>query len=107
VTNWYEPYLRGKKKPALPEWNRKDRQPEPNRLVRLLCSDWTDYAAEGMFIPYKDGAPKKLRGKSRFCRKGQFGVEAWLPDLNTWKDAEWWQYSDSCEEHSEGEHDAE
>lgn len=66
--------------------------PEPNRPIKLKCCDWSDYTCEGMWIPFKKGSPKKLSGKSRFCRKDENGN--WESDRKSWQDCEEWAYAD-------------
>lgn len=63
--------------------------PEPNRLIKLKCYDWSPYVCEGMFIPYKGAKSKK---GTRFCRRDENG-KTWSSDRKAWQDCEDWEYA--------------
>lgn len=63
--------------------------PEPSKLIRVKCEDWSPYEVTGMFIPYKPGSGKRT-GKSRFCKLEESGE--FTSDRASWQGMVSWEY---------------
>jgi hypothetical protein len=76
--------------------NLKSQQPEPERMVRLHCEDWSPYRIEGKFVKYKPGSGKRT-GQARFMSYDK-KLDYWESNRNAWKDCETWEYIDNDQE---------
>lgn len=69
------------------EWKPKSIQPKDNVLIQVKGSDWSEFTAIGMFIPYKGKNPVKngVSQRRRFCSDNGSGYfnchDTWLDTL--------------------------